>query len=100
MSLIVLQHPQLDGARCTVHSDSLSDWEARGWEVVGDGYDPLSTLTVEELAALDDEKATTESVPATGDEAAHTPKKARRPRRPASVTDPGTPDTPEEENPS
>lgn len=53
MSLLVLKHPALDDARCTIHSDALPEFTARGWEVVGEGMSPLSTVTVTEQTAAD-----------------------------------------------
>lgn len=53
MSYVVLQNPDLDGARCTIHVDALPEFEARGWVPVGAGSGPLSTVTLDEQAAAD-----------------------------------------------
>lgn len=40
MPLIVIENPQLDGARAVIDTDALRDHELRGWRPVGPTSDP------------------------------------------------------------
>ena len=40
MALIVIENPQLDGARSLSTIDALSAWEGRGWVALGACTDP------------------------------------------------------------
>ena len=40
MPLIVIENPQLDGARAVIDTDALRDHELRGWQPVGPTSDP------------------------------------------------------------